>query len=46
MLKSLHRNFVRLLLATAVLVILIGLPTAPPVFASGECPTVTSGSCG
>jgi hypothetical protein len=44
--KSIHKKAVRLFLVTAVLVILLGTPVAPAVFAAGECPTGASGSCG
>jgi hypothetical protein len=45
MLKSLRARFIRLLLATAVAAILIGSPSAIPVYA-GDCGTGGSHNTG
>lgn len=45
MLKSLRAKLVRLLLATAVAVILIGTPSVLPAYA-GDCATSGSHNCG
>jgi hypothetical protein len=45
MLKAVRRKIVRLLLATAVAIILIGPPSVTPAYA-GSCGTSGSHNCG